>query len=144
MRHTLKAIFDKRSDAQHLLDKLLASGYKHADPTTADTGHDEDFGASVRHTISRIFGKQHHEDPAPPQDDSADAQHVVTLTSESEPDAKRAARIIENADPNDIEEHHEHSNPDTVGTYVPGVATAITSAPRTPKRRLPATRFRRG
>lgn len=129
MRHTLKAIFDKRSDAQHLLDKLLASGYKHAEPTTAGTGHDDDVGASVRHTFARMFGTKHHEEPAAPQHDSVDAEHVVTVTSESEPDAKRAARIIENADPDAIEEHHERSDPDTADIFLPGVATIRTVYP---------------
>jgi hypothetical protein len=129
MRHTLKAIFDKRSDAQHLLDKLLASGYKHADSTNADTEHDKGFGTSVRHTFARMFGTKHHEEPASTQDGSDNAQHVVTVTSESEPDAMRAARIIESHEPDGIEEHHEHSDQDGAGNYFPGVATIGTVYP---------------
>lgn len=122
MRHTLKAIFDKRSDAQHVLDKLLASGYTHADTKPTGTEHDEGFGASVRHTFARMFGTKHHEDIAPSQEDAASAQHVVIFTSESEHEAERAAGIIGNFGPNDVEEHHEHSDQETAGTYLPGAA----------------------
>lgn len=129
MRHTLKAIFDKRSDAQHVLDKLLASGYTHADTTPTGTEHDEGFGATVRHTFARMFGKEHHEDPAPSQEDAASAQHAVIFTSESEREAERAAGIIGNFGPNDVEEQHEHSDQETAGSYLPGVAAMRTIYP---------------
>ena len=122
MHHILKAIFDKRSDAQHVLDKLLASGYKHADTISTDAGHDGGFGASLKHTFARVFGPKHHEDRAPSQDDAASPQHAVIFTSESEPEAERAAGIIENFGPDGVEEQHEPSDPETSGTYLPGVA----------------------
>jgi hypothetical protein len=128
MRHTLKAIFDKRSDAQHVLDKLLASGYTHADTTPTGTEH-EGIAASVRHRFARMFGTEHHEDRAPPQEDAASAQHVVIFTSESGPEAERAAGIIGNFAPNDVEEHHEHSDQEAAGTYLPGVAAIRTIYP---------------
>ena len=44
MRHTLKAVFDRRSDAQHVLDALLESGYPRADMALSDM--------SERHVIT--------------------------------------------------------------------------------------------
>jgi hypothetical protein len=129
MRHTLKAIFDKRSDAQHVLDKLLASGYKHDDTAPTQPGHDEGFGAGLKHRFARMFGTKRHEDVAPSQEDAASAQHVVTFTSESEPEAERAAGIIGNFGPDGIEEQHEHLDQDPAGTYLPGVAGMRTIYP---------------
>lgn len=138
MRHTLKAIFDKRSDAQHVLDQLLASGFKHADTTSADARHDEGFAASVRHTFNRMFGAKHQEDLAPPPDDATgaaagtdatQAQHVVVITTESAPEAERAADIIEQHGPSEVEEQHEHMDGDAAGAYRPGVAAMRTVYP---------------
>ena len=47
MRHTLKAVFDQRSDAQHALDALLASGYPRADMALGEDDIDEAFIARV-------------------------------------------------------------------------------------------------
>jgi hypothetical protein len=129
MLHIFKAIFDKRKDAQRLLDRLLASGFRHADSTSAGTGHGEGFGASARHAWERIFGTPPHEDPAPSQDDSASAQHVVIFTSESAPEARRAAGIIDNAAPMDVEKHDERPDEDTAGAFLPGVAAIRTVYP---------------
>jgi hypothetical protein len=76
-----------------------------------------------------MFGTTHHEDVEPPQDDAASAQHVVIFASESEPEAERAAGIIENFGPNGIEEHHENSDQKTAGAYLPGVAAMRTIYP---------------
>jgi hypothetical protein len=129
MLHTLKAIFDKRSSAKHVLNKLLASGYKNADATPTDAEHDQQFGASVRHSFSRVFGPNRHEDHAPSQDDDASPQHAVIFASESEPEAERAAGIIDNAGPVDVEEQHEPLDPEAAGSYLPGVAAMRTIYP---------------
>jgi hypothetical protein len=128
MHHILKAIFDKRSDAQHVLDKLLASGYKR-DTTAAQGGHDGGVRSSVRHTLDRVFGTKRHEEVAPSEIDPASAQHAVIFTSESEPEAERAAGIIGNFGPDGIEEQHEQSDQNTAGTYLPGAATIRTIYP---------------
>jgi hypothetical protein len=152
MRHTLKAIFEKRSDAQHVLEKLLASGYKHDDKTPADTtradiapedaGHDEGFGATLKHTFARMFGPKHQENRAPSEEDAANPQHVVIFTSESEPEAERAAGIIGGFGPNDVEERLEHADPDSAGAYLPGVAAMKTVYP--PGTEPGALQFRAG
>jgi hypothetical protein len=99
MRHTLKAVFEHRSDAQHVLDELLASGYPRADLALADISTTEPtgLGATLRHTAARLLGTLHHQD--------AEAhRHVVTLTTESDPEAERAAGIIARAHPAGLED----------------------------------------
>ncbi|WP_156328271.1 MULTISPECIES: hypothetical protein [unclassified Massilia] len=132
MRHTLKAVFDNRSDAQHVLEELLASGYTHADVALSDSDdatpeadHHEGFGASVRHTFDRLFGSKHHaapaSEPAPSAGEAMHGHHVVLFTTESEPEAERAAGIIGRFGPAGIEEHHEPSGQDSAA-FMPGVA----------------------
>lgn len=99
MRHTLKAVFEHRSDAQHVLDELLASGYPRADLALADISTTEPtgLGTTLRHTAARLLGTRHDQD--------AEAQrHVVTLTTESDPEAERAADIIARAHPAGLED----------------------------------------
>jgi hypothetical protein len=134
MRHTLKAVFDNRSDAQHVLEELLASGYTHAEVALADdTGeaasaeHHEGLAASVRHAFGKLFGSKHHDDPAPSSREAAHGHHVVMFTTESEPEAERAAGIIGRFGPAGIEESHEQSDRFSADTYLPGVA-ALSSA----------------
>jgi hypothetical protein len=129
MRHTLKAVFENRSDAQHVLEELLASGYTHADVALADdtgetpgAGHHEGLGASVRHAFERLFGSKHHDEPAPSSGEAAHGHHIVMFTTESEPEAERAAGIIGRFGPAGIEEHHEESDQAGAGTYLPGAA----------------------
>lgn len=100
MRHTLKAVFDRRSDAQHVLDELLASGYSRADTEISNA---EGLGASVRNRLARLFARQH----AQPADNAGAilrGGHVVTTTADSEPDAERAVRIIQRFHPVGIED----------------------------------------
>ncbi|MGJ7916106.1 hypothetical protein ACI48D_11570 [Massilia sp. LXY-6] len=146
MRHTLKAVFDNRSDAQHVLEELLASGYTHADVAlsgdtseTASAAHHEGLGASVRHAFGRLFGSKHHDnpmsdpmsDPAQSPDAAMHGQHIVMFTTESEPEAERAAGIIGRFGPAGIEEGHEQSDQASAGTYLPGVAEISACPPGT-------------
>ena len=119
MRHTLKAIFAHRSDAQHVLDELLASGYPYADtalsselPTgQADsTGLDDEdakVGGPVRRLAARLFHTAQREHSAAYSDAFARGRQVVTLSADSEPDIARAAAIIERFGPLGIETHDE-------------------------------------
>lgn len=138
MRHTLKAVFENRSDAQHVLEELLASGYTHADVAlsdatdeTASAEHHEGLGASVRHAFGRLFGSKQHEDrmsdPAQAPGEAMHHQHIVMFTTESEPEAERAAGIIGRFGPAGMEESHEQSDQFSADTYLPGVA-ALSSA----------------
>lgn len=136
MRHTLKAVFENRSDAQHVLEELLASGYTHADVALSDdagdtpgTEHHEGLGATVRHAFEKLFGARHHDDAAQPSGEAMHNQHIVMFTTESEPEAERAASIIGRFGPAGIEESHEQSDQFSADAYLPGVAALSTVYP---------------
>jgi hypothetical protein len=125
MRHTLVAVFDNRSDAQKALDELLASGFSRtdaslssADPTgqsNSVTGndellqgeHEEGFGASIKHFFTGLFGSDTNEHAMKYSYAVTRGHHVLTLTTESEPEVERAADIIERFGPVDIDERHD-------------------------------------
>jgi hypothetical protein len=130
MQHTLVAVFDNRSDAQNAVDELLASGYTRtnvnlssADPTgqtdsltgtSEDVGmgvHEEGIGASIKHFFTNLFGSDTSEHATRYSDAVTRGHHVVTLTTESEPEVERAADIIERFGPVDIDERHDLSGP---------------------------------
>jgi len=133
MRHTLVAVFDNRSDAQNALDELLASGFSRtdaslssADPTgqtdsvTGDnellTGaHEEGFGASIKHFFTSLFGSDSNEHATRYSDAVTRGHHVLTLTTDSEPEVERAADIIERFGPVDIDENHDQLPGGTAG-----------------------------
>jgi hypothetical protein len=139
MRHTLKAVFDHRSDAQHLLDALLASGYPSIDmalsrapPTSRAEGggitvHSKDAvspGSAAKRTFTRLFR-------SPPQAMDYFGRfirrgHIVTLTIGSELEAKSAAGIIERFGPVGVEDLHDESDhgsaPDAVSMGSPRAA----------------------
>jgi hypothetical protein len=107
MRHTLKAVFDHRSDAQHVLDELLASGYPGTDlalSDIADDDHEAGLATSIRHGAARLLGALHHKD-------AATRRHVVTLTTESDPAAERAAGIIAHFHPAGLEDIRDEPAP---------------------------------
>jgi hypothetical protein len=125
MRHTLKAVFEHRSDAQQVLDELLASGYPRADialsdiATTGpadDEGHATGLGASIRHAAARLLGTLHHKD-------AETHRHIVTLTTESDPAAARAAGIIGNHHPAGLEDIHDERDPGDRRADVAGAGT---------------------
>ncbi|MGJ7914486.1 hypothetical protein ACI48D_03265 [Massilia sp. LXY-6] len=101
MRHTLKAVFAHRSDAQHVLDELLACGYSRADTALSDA---EGLGASVRHNLARLFTSLQHKHAMANAAAFMQGRHVVTVTADSEPDAERAIGIIQRFRPVGIED----------------------------------------
>ena len=125
MRHTLVAVFDNRSDAQNALDELLASGFSRndaslssADPTGQSdsvTGsnaqlegtREEGIGASIKHFFTVLFGSDTSEHAMKYSYAVTRGHHVLTLSTESEPEVERAADIIERFGPVDIDEHHD-------------------------------------
>ena len=125
MRHTLVAVFDNRSDAQSALDELLASGFSRtdaslssADPTgqsnsvTGDNEslegeREEGFGASIKHFFTGLFGSDTNEHAMKYSYAVTRGHHVLTLTTDSEPEVERAADIIERFGPVDIDERHD-------------------------------------
>ena len=138
MRHTLKAVFAHRSDAQHVLDELLASGYSPADtalsnelPTTQDDdagldGADAKAGGPVKRLAARLFHTGQREHSAAYSDAFARGRQVVTLSADSEPAIARAAAIIERFGPLGIETQDEVREHGSVGAgrmtraYPPG------------------------
>jgi hypothetical protein len=101
MRHTLKAVFNRRSDAQHVLDELLACGYSRTDTEISNA---EGLAASVRHRLARLVASRLHKHSTEDAGASMSGRHVVTLTADSEPDAERAMHIIQRFHPVGIED----------------------------------------
>jgi uncharacterized protein (TIGR02271 family) len=134
MQHTLVAVFDNRSDAQNAMDELLASGFTRdnvyvssADLTGQDTTmtgttatgavHEEGVGASIKHFFENLFGSDHDEHVTRYSTAVTGGQHVLTLTTSSEPEVERAADVIERFGPVDIDERHDLSgNAASLGT----------------------------
>lgn len=125
MQHTLVAVFDNRSDAQSAMDELLASGFSRtdvnvssADPTGQtsslsgdvpgiDQTHEEGIGASIKHFFTDLFGSDSDTHVSRYSDAVTRGHHVLTLTTQSEPEVERAADVIERFGPVDIDERHD-------------------------------------
>ena len=145
MRHTLVAVFDNRSDAQQALDALLAAGFARtdaslssADPTgqsnsvTGGDGplagaHEEGIGASIKHFFTGLFGSDTSEHAMKYAGAVTRGHHVLTLSTESEPEVERAADIIEGFGPVDIDERHDQWMRDAGGTGAPGTGAAASN-----------------
>ncbi|MFL6676063.1 MAG: DUF2382 domain-containing protein [Massilia sp.] len=124
MQHTLVAVFDNRSDAEHAMDELLASGFSrqevkisHADATgqsdsvtgrsttsVASDTHDEGIGASIKHFFGSIFGTDNSDHVQKYSDAVSRGHHVLTVNATDEPEVERAADIVERHGPVDIDE----------------------------------------
>jgi uncharacterized protein (TIGR02271 family) len=140
MQHTLVAVFDNRSDAQNAMDELLASGFTRDNVnvssadlagtttttgTTLGTPHEEGVGASIKHFFENLFGTDHDEHATHYSNVVTGGQHVLTLTTTSEPDVERAADLIERFGPVDIDERHDLQGSATTlgaGAYQPATA----------------------
>lgn len=103
MRHTLKAVFDQRSDAQHALDALLASGYPRADMalssmpvTEADT--------PLRHTAAARLLATLYRRRAQSGATSMPERHIVSLATATDPEAARAVGIMGQYHPTGLED----------------------------------------
>ena len=129
MQHTLVAVFDNQSDAQNAKDELLAAGFTRENVnvssanlsgttdgltnTTTGTGalgatHEEGVGASIKHFFNNLFGDDDADTHATRYSNFVSGgQHVLTLTTDSEPDVERAADVIERFGPIDIDERHD-------------------------------------
>ena len=143
MQHTLVAVFDNRSDAQNAMDELLASGFTRDNVyvssadlsgTTTTTGatlgatHEEGVGASIKHFFENLFGSDHDEHATRYSTAVAGGQHVLTLTTSSEPEVERAADVIERFGPIDIDERHDLAgNAASLGTsaYQPQTSPSL-------------------
>ena len=155
MQHTLVAVFDNRNDAQSAMDELLASGFTRdnvyvssADltgqagtssyasstidtTTTTGTTHEEGIGASIKHFFENLFGADNDEHVTRYSSAVTGGQHVLTLTTDSEPEVERAADVIERFGPVDIDERHDLAgNAASLGTsaYQPGMSSSSMAA----------------
>jgi uncharacterized protein (TIGR02271 family) len=116
-------VFDNRADADRAQDELLASGFSrqdvrlsNSDPTgatdsvsgttTTTTGarSDEGIGASIKHFFSDIFGTDNSEHAQRYSTAVSRGHHVLTVSTDSEPEVERAADIVERHGPVDIDE----------------------------------------
>jgi uncharacterized protein (TIGR02271 family) len=153
MQHTLVAVFDNRSDAENAMDELLASGFTRdnvyvssadltgqagtstyasstIDTTTTTTGttRDEGIGASIKHFFENLFGSDNDEHVTRYSNVVSGGQHVLTLTTDSEPEVERAADVIERFGPVDIDERHDlQGNAASLGTsaYQTGTSSSM-------------------
>jgi uncharacterized protein (TIGR02271 family) len=116
MQHTLVAVFDNRSDAQGAMDELLASGFTRdnvavssADLATGSsaTTQDEGVAGAIKNFFESLFGTDHNQHAIRYSNAVASGQHVLTLTTTSEPEVERAADVIERFGPIDIDERHD-------------------------------------
>lgn len=101
MRHTLKAVFNRRGDAQHALDELLACGYSRTDTEISNA---EGLAAAVRNRLARLIASGLHRHTTEQANAAMSGRHVVTLTADSEWDAERATHIIQRFHPVGIED----------------------------------------
>jgi uncharacterized protein (TIGR02271 family) len=115
-------VFDNRADADRAQDELLASGFSRQDVrlsnsdatgasdsvsgTTTSTGArtDEGIGASIKHFFSDIFGTDNSEHAQRYSTAVSRGHHVLTVSTDSEPEVERAADIVERHGPVDIDE----------------------------------------
>lgn len=152
MQHTLVAVFDNQSDAQNAKDELLAAGFTRdnvyvssanlsgttdglTDTTTGTSAmgarHEEGVGASIKHFFENLFGADENEHAMRYSNAVSGGQHVLTLTTDSEPEVERAADVIERFGPLDIDERHDLSgSAASLGTsaYQPGAQSSMSSA----------------
>jgi uncharacterized protein (TIGR02271 family) len=124
MQHTLIAVFDNRADAERAQDDLLLSGFKrdvvrlsNSDPTgitdsvtgsapSSTERRHEGIAASIKHFFTDIFGTDNSEHAQRYSDAVSRGHHVLTVTTEDEPEIERAADIVERHGPVDIDEKH--------------------------------------
>jgi uncharacterized protein (TIGR02271 family) len=152
MQHTLVAVFDNQSDAQNAKDELLAAGFTRENVnlssanltgttdnlTNTTTGtsamgatHEEGVGASIKHFFTNLFGDDDDTHATRYSNFVSGGQHVLTLTTDSEPEVERAADVIERYGPLDIDERHDLSgNAASLGTsaYQPATGSSLSSA----------------
>jgi hypothetical protein len=109
MRHTSTAVFDDRRNAEHALNKLLAAGYSRAEVTLSSvaqagqinressesTEEEGGFYESTRIFFAQLLGTQSNDFAVSYSDVSTRKRHVLILTTESEPEAERAAGLVD-------------------------------------------------
>jgi hypothetical protein len=113
MTHTLAAVFETRAEATRAKDELIHSGYDRDAITVSDSGSvagtprindDESILHSVKQMFSGLLGREHADRHV--YAEALNRGHVVlTVETASLDAADRAADIIEDFNPIDIDEH---------------------------------------
>jgi len=109
MRHTLKAVFNDHDIAQHALDTLLASGYLSDDAvlttvlgnrrsngtgTHAIPRRKEQNGTSTTRLMDFLFSHDKNDFVPSTVSRCPPDSHILTLATDSEPEAQRATLLI--------------------------------------------------
>jgi hypothetical protein len=131
MRHTLTAAFDARGNAEHALNKLLAAGYSRAEVTlisvapagqnnresSESTQEEDGLYESTRNFFAQLLGTQSDDYSVSYPNVAAPKPHVLIVTTESEPEAARAAGLVDglvSAESGHTQNRHIQSVADTV------------------------------
>ena len=112
MTHTLAAVFETRAEANRAKDELIHSGYDRDTITVSDSGSvagtprindDESILDSIKHMFSNLLGREHADRHV--YAEALNRGHVVlTIQTNSMEAADRAADIVEEFSPIDIDE----------------------------------------
>jgi hypothetical protein len=113
MTHTLAAVFETRAEANRAKDELIHSGYDRDTITVSDSGSvagtprindDASILESIKHMFSNLLGREHADRHV--YAEALNRGHVVlTIQTHSMEAADRAADIVEEFSPIDIDEH---------------------------------------
>jgi hypothetical protein len=120
MQRTLIAVFDKHRNAQSAIEELVSSGFSRqqirlseGDPTGATsaingapgTGSTTGAGGgSIRNFLGGLFGTDNSEYVQNYTDAVTHGHHVLTLSIADDPEAERAAAIVERYGPVDFDQ----------------------------------------
>jgi|GEM_PF-1260091 len=112
MTHTLAAVFETRAEANQAKDELVHNGYDRDTITVSDSGSvagtprtdDDSILGSIKHMFSQLLGREHADRHV--YAEALNRGHVVlTVHADSMEQADRAADIVEEFNPIDIDEH---------------------------------------
>jgi hypothetical protein len=114
MTHTLAAVFDNRTDAERAQEELIKSGFDSgsiqlndsasaAGATSSDDDDDSILG-SIKHFFTGLLGREHG-DPHVYAEAVHRGHFVLTVDAPSADEAERAADIVDDFSPIDIDAH---------------------------------------
>lgn len=118
MQHTIAAVFDKQSQAQHALDDLVASGFSRDDirlsqndtpdqtgaSSTSRTRDDDSFGSGIRSFFAEMFGSSSRDDAELYSEAVLHGNYVLTVNVPDDNLVDRATDVLDRYDPVDIDE----------------------------------------
>jgi uncharacterized protein (TIGR02271 family) len=94
------------SDPTGITDSVGGSTATGSSASQSGTHH-EGLGASIKHFFSDIFGTDNSEHAQRYEAAVSRGHHVLTVTTDSEPEVERAADVVERHGPVDIDEKHD-------------------------------------